>query len=220
MIPARVGSERLQRKNLLSYNNQTLVEHSLQLALESNCFDSVYLNGDSEIFKPFAIAKNASFHLRPQALGKSETPIDAVINEFLIQHSFISRLFLINPPSQLLGHNDVNRFFREFIDQDSDSMIATTALARHAQINGVPINFDPHEPLSRTQDLVPIEVFNYSIMAWKADVFKETYTSTGAGLMCGNFKTFENGARNFLTIKNSEDFEIVRLLKESGKFDD
>lgn len=220
MIPARVGSERLQHKNLLSYNNQTLIEHSLQLALESNCFDSVYLNGDSEIFKPFAISKNASFHLRPKALGTSDTPIDAVINEFLIQHNFTSRLFLINPPSQLLSHNDVNRFFREFIDQDSDSMIATTVLARHAQINGVPINFNPREPLSRTQDLVPIEVFNYSIMAWKADVFKETYKSTGAGLMCGNFKTFENGARNFLAIKDSEDFEMVRLLKESGKFDD
>lgn len=219
MIPARLGSERLQSKNLLSYNNQTLIEHSLQLALESNCFDSVYLNGDSEIFEPFAISKNANFHLRPYALGTSETPIDAVINEFLIKYSFTSRLFLVNPPSQLLNHDDVNRFFREFIEQDSDSMIATTALARHAQINGVPINFDPNEPLSRTQDLVPIEVFNYSIMAWKADVFLETYKSTGAALMCGNFRTFENGTRNFLAIKNSEDFEMVRLLKQSGKFD-
>lgn len=219
MIPVRVGSERLQHKNLLSYNNQTLIEHSLELALKSNCFESVYLNGDSEIFKPYAISKKASFHLRPQELGTSETPIDAVIYEFLVTHSFTSRLFLINTPSQLLNQDDVNRFFREFIEQDSDSMIATTVLARHAQINGVPINFDPKEPLSRTQDLVPIEVFNYSIMAWKAETFIETYKSNGAGLMCGNFKTFENGARNFLAIKNGEDFEMVKLLKESGKFD-
>ena len=219
MIPARVGSERLKHKNLLSYNNQTLIEHSLQLALKSDCFDAVYLNGDSEIFRPFAFAKGTSFHLRPKTLGMSDTPIDAVINEFLTEHSFTTRLFLINPPSQLLNHDDVNHFFREFLGQDLDSMIATTALARHAQINGEPINFNRSEPLSRTQDLVPIEVFNYSIMAWKADVFTETYKSTGAGLMCGKFKTFENGARNFLAIKNSEDFEIVKLLKESGKFD-
>lgn len=219
MIPARIGSERLQSKNLLSINNQTLIEHSLELALTSNCFDSVYLNGDSEIFKQFAISKKACFYLRPQLLGASETPIDAVINEFLISHSFISRLFLINPPSQLLNHDDIYRFYREFIEQDCDSMIATTTLARHAQIYGEPINFDPKEPLSRTQDLIPIEVFNYSIMAWKAKTFMETYKSTGAGLMCGNFKTFENGARNFLAIKNIEDFEMVRLLKESGKFD-
>ena len=216
MIPARVGSERLAEKNFLLINNQSLIENSLELAMSSECFESVFLNGDSEIFRAYAEKKSAEFHLRPNHLGSSDTPIDAVINEFLLSNDSVTRLFLINPPSQLLNVDDIKEFFDDFIKQNVDSMIATTSLSRHAQILGKPINFDRDAPLARTQDLNPIEVFNYSIMGWRAEVFLDSYKKNGAGLMCGNFKTFENGIRNFLAIKNNEDFQMVKTLRESS----
>ena len=216
MIPARIGSERLAEKNLLTINNQSLIENSLELAIVSGCFDGIFLNGDSEIFRPYAERKSAEFHLRPKRLGSSDTPIDAVINEFLLSNDSVTRLFLINPPSQLLNINDIKEFFNDFIEQNVDSMIATTSLSRHAQILGKPINFDRDTPLARTQDLKPVEVFNYSIMAWQAEAFLASYRKNGAGLMCGNFKTFENGIRNFLSIKTSEDFQMVKTLRESS----
>ena len=218
MIPARIGSERLAEKNLLKINNQSLIENSLELAIVSGCFDGVFLNGDSEIFRPHAERKSAEFHLRPKHLGSSDTPADAFISEFLIKNDSVTRLFLINPPSQLLNVNDIKEFFEDFIEQNVDSMIATTALSRHAQILGKPINFDRDTPLSRTQDLKPVEVFNYSIMAWRAEAFLASYRKNGAGLMCGKFKTFENGIRNFLAIKTSEDFQMIKTLKESDSY--
>ena len=218
MIPARVGSERLVEKNLLTINNQSLIENSLELAIASDCFDGVFLNGDSEIFRAYAERKSAEFHLRPNHLGSSDTPIDSVINEFLLSNDSVTRLFLINPPSQLLNVNDIKEFFNDFIQQSVDSMIATTSLSRHAQILGKPLNFDRDVPLARTQDLKPVEVFNYSIMAWRTEVFLASYRKNGAGLMCGNFKTFDNGIRNFLAIKNIEDFQMVKTLKESAIF--
>ena len=216
MIPARVGSERLVEKNFLLINNQSLIENSLELAIFSECFESVFLNGDSEIFRAYAERKSAEFHLRPNHLGSSDTPIDAVINEFLLSNDSVTRLFLINPPSQLLTVDDIKEFFEDFIEHNVDSMIATTSLSRHAQLLGNPINFDRDAPLARTQDLNPIEVFNYSIMAWRAEAYLASYKKNGAGLMCGTFKTFENGIRNFLAIKNSEDFQIVKTLRESS----
>jgi CMP-N-acetylneuraminic acid synthetase len=216
MVPARVGSERLAEKNFLLINNQSLIDNSLELAILSGCFESVFLNGDSEIFRAHAESKSAEFHLRPNHLGSSDTPIDAVINEFLLSNDSITRLFLINPPSQLLTVDDIREFCDDFIEQNVDSMIATTSLSRHAQLLGNPINFVRDAPLARTQDLNPIEVFNYSIMAWRAEVYLDSYKKSGAGLMCGTFKTFENGIRNFLAIKNSEDFQMVKTLRESS----
>ena len=216
MIPARVGSERLAGKNFLLINNQSLIENSLDLAIFSECFERVFLNGDSEIFLAYAEGKSVDFHLRADYLGSSDTPIDAVINEFLLANVSVTRLFLINPPSQLLTADDIKEFFHDFIEQDIDSMIATTSLSRHAQVQGKPVNFDRNAPLARTQDLDSIEVFNYSIMAWKAETFLASFEETGAGLMCGKFKTFENGIRNFLAIKNDEDFQMVKTLRESS----
>ena len=156
MIPARIGSERLAGKNLLTINNQSLIENSLELAIVSGCFDGIFLNGDSEIFRPYAERKSAKFHLRPKHLGSSDTPADAFINEFLLMNDSVTRLFLINPPSQLLNVGDIKEFVEDFIEQNVDSMIATTALSRHAQILGKPINFDRDTPLARTQDLKPV----------------------------------------------------------------
>jgi CMP-N-acetylneuraminic acid synthetase len=218
MIPARAGSERLPDKNLHLINNQSLIENSLQLANESNCFDEVYLNADSETFRSHISKVSANFYLRPSYLGSSDTPIDSVINDFLNANQKITRLFLVNPPSQLLNVLDIQKFFTNFIEEDADSMIATTSLLRHARISGKPLNFDPAIPLARTQDLEPIEIFNYSIMAWKADSFLNSYRKNGAGLMCGNFKTFENGMRNFLAIKTSEDFHMMKTLRESDAY--
>ena len=125
---------------------------------------------------------------------------------------------VFNSKNRSLPNINIKEFFEDFIEQNVDSMIATTALSRHAQILGKPINFDRDTPLSRTQDLKPVEVFNYSIMAWRAEAFLASYRKNGAGLMCGNFKTFENGIRNFLAIKTSEDFQMIKTLKESDSY--
>jgi CMP-N-acetylneuraminic acid synthetase len=218
MIPARFGSQRLTQKNHLEIGGISLVEFSLQLAIDSGAFDKVFLNSESKSFEKYAQNKSVEFHLRPEILGSSETPIDAVIYEFMIAHRNVQNVFLINPPAQLLKVKDINDAVKFFETEKLDSLITSTKLYRHALIDGKPLNFEFDQPLSPTQDLLPIEILNYSIMAWKSETFIKSYEISGAGLMCGNFKTFENGFTNLLAIKNQEDFQIQKLLRESGVF--
>ena len=51
MIPARLGSTRLKMKNLALLNGKPLIYYAIKAAQDSNVFDRVVLNSDSEIFK-------------------------------------------------------------------------------------------------------------------------------------------------------------------------
>jgi len=218
MVPARMGSQRLTQKNHLEISGRSLVEYSLQLAIDSGVFDKVFLNSESKSFEKYAKNKNVDFHLRPEVLGSSGTPIDAVIYEFMMSHRNAQTVFLINPPAQLLKVKDIADAVLFFNTENLDSLITSTKLYRHSLIDGRPLNFEFDRPLSPTKDLLPIEILNYSIMAWKSVSFIKNYEISGAGLMCGNFKTFENGFTNLLAVKNQEDYQIQKLLRESGLF--
>jgi CMP-N-acetylneuraminic acid synthetase len=218
LIPARSGSQRLAEKNHLDICGISLVDYSLQLAISSGKFDQVFLNSDSKSFEKYALKNSAKFHLRPQILGSSETRIDEVIYEFLVSHPDCKNLFLINPPSQLLKVKDVEDAMLFFETESLDSLITSTKMYRHAFMDSRPLNFDIKQALSPTQDLEPIEILNYSIMGWKSESFIKSFQESAAGLMCGNFKTFENGITNLLAIKTEEDFDIQKILRESGQF--
>jgi len=218
LIPARAGSQRLREKNHLEIGGNSLVEYSINLAVKSGEFDQVFLNSESSSFEKYAQSKSVEFHLRPEGLASSSTPIDAVIYEFITTHKNVKEVFLINPPAQLLKVKDIKDAVLFFESEKLDSLITSTKMYRHTLINGNPLNFEFDKPLSPTQDLVPIEILNYSIMAWKTEPFIKSFELCGAGLMCGNFKTFENGFTNLLAIKNQEDFQVQKLLRESGLF--
>ena len=47
MIPARMGSTRVPKKNIRLLNNKPLVQYVIDAAKESNCFDQIYMNSES-----------------------------------------------------------------------------------------------------------------------------------------------------------------------------
>mgnify|MGYP000850915640 CR=1 FL=1 len=50
MIPARIGSQRLKKKNLALVNKKPLIEYVIQSAKTSNIFHQIYINSDSKVF--------------------------------------------------------------------------------------------------------------------------------------------------------------------------
>jgi CMP-N-acetylneuraminic acid synthetase len=51
MIPARIGSERLKKKNLALVDNKPLIFYSINAAIKSKIFDEIYINSDDLIFE-------------------------------------------------------------------------------------------------------------------------------------------------------------------------
>ena len=54
MIPARIGSERLKKKNLALIGKKPLIQYSIEAAKNAKIFDDIYINSDSVIFSKIA----------------------------------------------------------------------------------------------------------------------------------------------------------------------
>ena len=46
MIPARIGSQRLKKKNLALINKKPLIEYVIDSAKKTKFFDEIYINSD------------------------------------------------------------------------------------------------------------------------------------------------------------------------------
>ena len=51
MIPARIGSKRLKKKNLVLINNKPLINYAIDAAKKTKIFSKIVLNSDHKIFK-------------------------------------------------------------------------------------------------------------------------------------------------------------------------
>ena len=54
MIPARLGSQRVKKKNLRLIDNKPLIQYIIESVNKCKIFDSIYLNSESDIFKKIA----------------------------------------------------------------------------------------------------------------------------------------------------------------------
>lgn len=60
IIPARGGSKRIPRKNIIDFNGKPMIVWSIEAALKSECFDKVLVSTDSEEIAVVSIAAGAS----------------------------------------------------------------------------------------------------------------------------------------------------------------
>ena len=70
VIPAKYGSKRLKKKNLLIIKNKTLIEHSYQIAKKSKFIDELVVYTESDLIKKNilrSISKNKIL-IRPKFL--------------------------------------------------------------------------------------------------------------------------------------------------------
>ena len=51
MIPARMGSKRVPKKNIRLLNNKPMIQYVIDAAKETGCFDSIYVNSESMMLK-------------------------------------------------------------------------------------------------------------------------------------------------------------------------
>jgi len=60
IIPARGGSKRIPRKNIIDFDGKPMIAWTIRAALESDCFDRVLVTTDSEEIAEVSIAAGAS----------------------------------------------------------------------------------------------------------------------------------------------------------------
>lgn len=83
VIPARGGSKRLPRKNILPLNERPLISYPIQSAIESELFDSVVVSTEDQEIAEIAARYNAAIDKRPDSLAGDRSTVVQVCEHVL-----------------------------------------------------------------------------------------------------------------------------------------
>ena len=82
IIPARIGSKRIKKKNIKKFNKFPIIYYSIKAALNSKLFDDVIVSTDSKEIAKVAISLGANVpFLRTKNLSSDNVPIIDVISD-------------------------------------------------------------------------------------------------------------------------------------------
>ena len=83
MIPARLGSSRVKKKNLRLLDGVPLVEHVVIAAKNSEYLDEVFINSEADIFREIAERNEIEFYKRPEELSSDKATNDDFAMDFI-----------------------------------------------------------------------------------------------------------------------------------------
>lgn len=169
MIPARMGSQRLSRKNLRELAGVPLIVRAIRKCRAAGVFDEIWVNSEHPDFGAVAAQEGVRFHRRPEALGNHVATSEQYLAEFLESHP-CDRLFQVHSIAPLLGVAEVRRFVRHMETDSCDCLLSTEAIQIECAYRGQPVNFTFAEK-TNSQDLEPVQRVSWSITGWRRDTY-------------------------------------------------
>ena len=224
MIPARLGSKRVPKKNLRLLNGRPLISYNIETAVKSKVFDEVYVNSEADIFSEIANNYGAKFYKRPLEFSTDLANNDQFALDF-INNIAGDILIQILPTSPLITINEIKDFVDYMLTNNFDTLVSTI----EHQIAGIfkdkPINFKILEPHISSQDMHPVETYATVLMGWKYTNFKENMIELGFAYHGGKGKIgyFPIKGLSTIDIDNEEDFRLAEVaikMKEKSIFTD
>ena len=208
MIPVRKGSVRLAKKNYLKINGKAIYEIAIEKALSVNLFDKIVLNTDDPSLESVISDFGVDFYLRDSELASSEATSEMVVLDFF-KKFHCERVFWLNTVSPLQTLEDVKNFYHNTIDNNCPSSVAVTKHQVHANFKKLPVNYDWKENFAKTQDMIPVLCFNYSMMSWHKSVV--TMLQNGQ-LFNESTEMIESSVWSNFLLKSEEDFSLIEKL--------
>jgi CMP-N,N'-diacetyllegionaminic acid synthase len=224
IIPARGGSQRLPKKNLLPIHDKPLIAYTIEAALEASALDRVIVSTDSPDIAQIAKQFGAEVIMRPPELATDEAPIDDslrhVVKE-LGQKEGVSTEIVVS----MQANNPVRK--KGEIDQSVARLIATpwaTAVATAYKVDQRPewskLVVDEHtleiKPFMdagaryRMQDLPDLYLLDGSIIAVRAEVLEQTASDRRVHAYLGDRVTIKVHDSRFATeIDEAKDMELA-----------
>ena len=135
VIPARGGSKRLPRKNVLELAGRPMLAWTVLAALESGVFDEVHVSTEDEEIAAVAVALGASVHERPpelaQDLSSSADVCLDVAARVLVGGEPAEALVCLQPSSPLTLAADVRDAWATFVEERADYLVSVTGIDPH-----------------------------------------------------------------------------------------
>ena len=83
IIPARGGSKRLPRKNVLPLAGKPLIVWTIEAGLKSKCIDKVIVTSDDDEIQKISLEAGSKIIKRPHKLAKDNSNLNDVIKHVI-----------------------------------------------------------------------------------------------------------------------------------------
>lgn len=210
-IPARLGSERVQRKNLRLLNGQPLIAYAIQALQATTSFEQSFVNTESEEIAAIAHQYGMDVHHRPTALAANTTCTDEIVIEFL-ERNPCDAVAVINPTAPFLTAQTIDAAVAQFIANGRQALFSVDRIRKHCFFNGKAVNFSPDGPSPRTQDLQPLHAINFIISIFDAKIAQATYAKTGSFLYKNKVDFFEMDPEESQDIDYEHEFAYAEYV--------
>jgi len=118
IIPARGGSKRLPRKNILPINGQPMLSYPVKTAVDSGLFDQVIVSTEDSEISSIAINSGAIVVNRPVELANDHAQVTQVCKHVLellkTQHSLPDYMCCIYATAIFITSDDIINAFHSF----------------------------------------------------------------------------------------------------------
>jgi CMP-N,N'-diacetyllegionaminic acid synthase len=136
VIPARAGSKRLPRKNVLPLGGKPMLGWSIEAALRSGIFDQVYVSTENEDIAELARGFGAAVPaLRPLDLAGDTVTNVAVslhLHDLLRERGLrYDAIVCLQPSSPLRTAADISQSWKSFVDEKRSFLVSVTPIDPH-----------------------------------------------------------------------------------------
>jgi CMP-N-acetylneuraminic acid synthetase len=159
VIPARKGSKRFPRKNLIDFCGKPLISHTIEYALKSFSRDMIWVNTDDEEIKKIAFGYGVKITIRPDFLGSDIASTADVLSfqceQFNINSILCDAIILLQVTNPIRPSRLITDCIEKFEKEKRNSLASFSKLdKKFGEIRDDYFNPKNYQPGQRMQDIV------------------------------------------------------------------
>lgn len=185
IIPARGGSKRLPRKNILEFSGKPLIAWTIEQALSLDVIDTVVVSTDDAEIAACARECGADVpFMRPPELASDEAgTIDVLLHVVKRleekEGKFFDIMLLLPATSPLRSREDVKKCLDVLLENDADNVFSVVKTSQNPYFNMVEIGPDNKVMMAKPGNFVSMQsapavfAINGSVYAWRMEALKK-----------------------------------------------
>ena len=220
IIPARGGSQRLPRKNILDLAGKPLIAWSIEAALKSEYIDKVIVSSDDEEILQVSSSFGSDTLKRPDELATDiSTSFDA-IKHTIDNTKEYDYIILLQPTSPLRNFSHIDEAIQTLVDKDADAVISVCEMD-HSPLWSNTLPKDENMSLfirdevknRRSQDLEDYYRLNGAVYICKTDLLLKEETF----FIKENIYAYKMDRKSSIDIDEKIDFKLAEFfIKEDS----
>ena len=212
VIPARAGSKRLHRKNLINFCGKPLISHTIEFAINSFPRDKIWVNTDDQDIKIIAQEYGVQITDRPNSLGTDNTSTADVLsfqcNDFLNSSISCDAIILLQATNPLRPAKIIEESILAFEISKRGSLASFSKLnKKYGEIQNNFFKPKNYQPGQRMQDILPDFFENGLIYITKVEELMK-----GTIITDNVFPFVYNGIESLVDIDLEEDLLIAEYI--------